>query len=297
MADAQASHSPGLNPRDPNAPVCARAGTGTVIRYVGRHSAALLGAGGTERSGCARGRSIRAVEQTLQFVRASYLHDPSGFDPAVWSQNSPFLADLVFQISVIDKDGYLVASNISGTASRVYLGDREHFRVHKERRTDELFISKPVLGRVSGKWSIQLTRPIIAADGAFDGVVVVSLDPKYLTHFYLSVDLGHEGVALLVGLDGIIRARVAAVPTPIGQSLAGGVMQNLHRQAPSGHYLTVSRVDGVKRFYAYREVRGFPLIVAVGMGESEVMASYRQNQRSFIGVASLVTVVLSAVIS
>jgi len=222
-------------------------------------------------------RSIRAVEQTLRYVRIAYLHDPAGFDPDQWALNSPFPVDLVFQISIINRDGYLVTSSIGGSANRIYLGDREHFRVHAERGTDDLFISKPVIGQVSGKWSIQLTRPIITADGSFGGVAVVSLDPEYLTRFYQSVDLGGDGVALLVGLDGIIRARASATPTPLGQSLAGGVMLQHHEAARSGRYLTKSPVDGITRHYAYREVQDFRLIFAVGMSEPEVMAAYRET--------------------
>jgi signal transduction histidine kinase len=41
-------------------------------------------------------------------------------------------------------------------------------------KDDHLFISKPLLGKVSGKWSIQFTRPILAAN-AFNGVLVVSV--------------------------------------------------------------------------------------------------------------------------
>jgi hypothetical protein len=48
--------------------------------------------------------------------------------------------------------------------------------VHVNAGANKLFISKPVMGRASGKLSIQLSRRIRKPDGHFDGVVIASLD-------------------------------------------------------------------------------------------------------------------------
>ena len=240
-------------------------------------------------------RALRAVDQTLLYVRDSYERDKRHFDPAQWSKSSTFLAGLAFQISIIGKDGYLRDSTIGGAASGTWLGDRAHFKVHAETKADTLYISVPVLGRVSNRWAVQLSRPILAADGSFDGVVVVSLDPDYLARFYHAVDLGRNGVAVLVGFDGIIRARAASVATTIGGSLVDGVMMHARAAAPAGYYITASRIDGIERIYAYREVAGFPLIVIVGMGRAGVMASYAADRRGYLAIAAVVTMLLLGV--
>jgi signal transduction histidine kinase/DNA-binding response OmpR family regulator len=242
-------------------------------------------------------RSIKTVDQTLLYVRDSYAKDPEHFDIAAWTKATQFLPDLTFQITLIDKAGMMIGSNLASSGASLDLSDREHFRVHVDNPRDELFISKPVLGRASGKWSIQLTRKIIAADGSFGGVVVVSLDPLYLSKFYESVDLGSEGVVTLVGVDGIVRARATPGDRAIGQSLVGSRLFAEYARAKSGTYETSSVVDRITRIHAYRTVRGYPLIVTVGIAEDEVMTDYDANRRTFVILASVLTLLLLVVMA
>lgn len=245
-------------------------------------------------------RAIRMADQTLLYVRDSYARDPEHFDIALWSQYSTFLSDLTFQVSIVDKQGIMVASNIAGSAHGTNLRDREHIAIHMNRKLDELFISKPVLGRISQKWSIQLTRRITMPNGEFGGVVVVSLDPYYLTKFYQSIDIGSKGVIALAGTDGIVRARGTNGPSKIGEDLSNSLLFNRLQQSPEGAFLGKSTLDGVSRMFSYRTVKGYPLVVSVGLAEDEVFNAFNQRTRAdFVGVAllSCLLLVMTAVIA
>ena len=234
-------------------------------------------------------RLIQAHDQILLFARASFAADPDRFDLMQWAHVQKFVADVSLQIVIINKEGMLAATTLGMPKAPMDLSDREHFRVHIDTDGDELFISKPVFGRVSGKWSIQLSRRIIAADGTFSGVILVAIDPYYLANFYGSIDVRKKGMVLLAGLDGIVRARVSSGDRTIGQSITSGALFRQLALASSGSFLTDGRRDGVSRISSYRRVKGYPLVVAVGFARAEVLAGAGQRRMIHYSVATFVS--------
>jgi signal transduction histidine kinase/CheY-like chemotaxis protein len=236
-------------------------------------------------------RAIRQIDDALLLARDNYLQNPSGFDPGELGRSRRFISGFTFQLSLVGPDGILKISSLGSPQTPVNLSDREHFSVHVRPQDDRLFISKPVLGRVSGKWSVQMSRRITLPDGSFGGVLVISVDPDYLADFYSTIDLGEDGSIALIGLDHIVRARTAGdTGIRLGQVLPNSDW--LQSDVVAGHVLWTGSLDGVKRLLAYRIVSDLPLAVTVAQSTTQVLARYSRSSRDY----RLAAGVLSAMI-
>lgn len=236
-------------------------------------------------------RTLKSVDQAVLFLKFQYEKYGSKINIAEFVQEGMIISQIFNQLGIIDEHGMYITSNLA-SFKPMYLGDREHFRVHQESNSNELYVSKPVLGRASGKWSLQLTRRINKPDGSFGGVVVVSLDPFYFSNFYSGVNLGKNGVVTLVGEDGIVRARRAGEDTSVGQNLKGSpLLEHLVSQA-QGNYLNTSVVDGITRLYSYQRLEGYPLAVAVGVSQDDALSEYRERRWQLLSLSIVSTILI-----
>lgn len=236
-------------------------------------------------------RTLAAVDQTVLFLKYQYERFGERVDIADYVREGMIISGLFNQLGIIDEHGTYLLSNLPDH-KRIDLSDREHFRVHREGPARGLHVSKPVLGRASGKWSLQLTRRIDRPDGGFGGVVVISVDPFYFTRLYSEVDLGQRGVVALVGDDGVIRARRSGDEVSTGQAVADSPLFNRFAGIEAGSYVSPSRVDGLNRIYAFRRLAGYPLTVLVGVDEAEAMAPVAERIRGYRAFAALASGVI-----
>ena len=233
------------------------------------------------------GRTIDGADRTLRFVRREYLAQGHLLNLQAWANADALIDQAYGQVAIIGADGYLVQSSVPVPASsaRIDLSDREHFRTHREGVEDQLFISKPVLGRVSRQRTVQITRRIDSSDGTFRGVAVLSLSTDYLAGLYNSVDLGdsNAGLISLVGTDGILRAerRKNADQADLGRDESAEAVFKAAMASAEGTVWAVGGRDGVRRLWAFRRVQPYGLIVAVGRHEQDVSANAK------VGLASV----------
>ena len=235
-------------------------------------------------------RTIRVLDQTTLIIKAEFEHERARFDLQRYARAGIFLDNFFNLIATADETGqtrqiipFLPTSNIK---------DRAHFAIHVAEDSGKLFVSKPVLGRSSGKWSLQFTRRLNKPDGSFGGIVICSLDPGYFTEFYKSVNLGAGSETALIGTDGIIRARRSDTSNEIGQNIRDSALFDLLKSSPAGTYQETSLIDDTRRTYAYRRLQHYPLIVSVGISERAALAEFEKHSTLMLSLCGVITLLI-----
>jgi PAS domain S-box-containing protein len=172
--------------------------------------------------------------------------------------------------------------------------DREFFKAHQQADTNRLLISEPVLGRVSGRWAITLTRRINQPDRSFGGIAAISIEPRYLTQLFENTQLGPSDVMSLVLTNGITLARRKGDEITFGADLSQSQLMIEQRQRPTGTYIGPGGLDGQLRVFAYRTMRDYPVIATVGTSERDAFAAVRQRRAVYYAVAVLLTLLAVA---
>jgi diguanylate cyclase (GGDEF)-like protein len=241
-------------------------------------------------------RSIGEIDKALLYLRRTIetRKDTTEFNTIV--STTDVLSEIIVQVAIIDAHGIMRASNVGPQpAPPTDLSDRDHFKVHVENSADQLFISKPVIGRVSRKWSVQFSRRFSNDDGTFAGVVVASLNPEHLTKFYDKIDFGLSASISLIGVDGVVRSSGgSANGFVLGQDLSHS---KLFAQMQAGTNATFEDGDPTKgeaRLVTVRKVRDHPLWVSVSINRDEIHRSSWATLQINVGAGTVLTLILLA---
>ncbi len=177
----------------------------------------------------------------------------------------------IVQVTVVDAKGFVIASNLSPpVGDPIDLSDREHISVHIGPNPHQgLFISKPVLGRISKRWTIQFSRAWYDHSGQFRGVLVASYNIFDFISFYSRLRVDPNSLIALIGTDGVVRARAAA-SVSFGENVASapGYKQGLeHSEHP---YNARSSIDGIDRIGYFVRSDRYPIIVLVAYDKAYI---------------------------
>ena len=240
-------------------------------------------------------RIVAEIDQTLLALQAYYLHEGDDFDLDRWAETHVRSDEMRVQLALHDKNGFVTQSTLRKVSpGSINVSDRPHFTYHLDPSHDDLYISDPVVGRTTGQQTIQFTRKLVDASGAFDGMVLLSLSCLELSHFYGVSDTGQGSVGL-INKTGVILAGGGLFGEHIGskQGLvipAGPVSIGL--ADASSHMKTWDTKEGL---VTYNPLRHLPLSVIMFKSKHDIFQGYHTTFRHVVWIGAMASIMVLVV--
>ncbi|MRS01957.1 PAS domain S-box protein [bacterium] len=203
-------------------------------------------------------------------------------------------------LRVANERGEIAYGVVSDFINHTSVADREYFNRHRTDARAGLVISRPIVSRVTGKWSLIISRRVNNPDGTFAGVVYGVISLEHFHRLFASIKIGAHGSITLRDAD---LGVVARYPIPkergsaIGQKIISGRFRDLIAAGQkSGTYNAVYPVDKIERTYTYRRIFSYPLYINVGLAPIDYLAEWREEVGRMLLIVALffVTTLISS---
>lgn len=204
------------------------------------------------------------------------------------------------QVVIVDAKGNLAWSSENQSLISMDLGDRAYFFTHAQNpEQDKLYVGKPILNRLSHRWTIPVSRPLLpeagnnSAEDNFRGVIMISLDPYHFANLLRRVDLGKTGVTSMFTEDGTFLVRSTMDDNWIGKQIPETPPFLKPGASEKGTFRIKSPYDGIDRICAYQHLPEYGITVVTGLGVQEALAPIHRKARNSYSVAFLVTLTIA----
>ena len=226
-------------------------------------------------------QSLRRVE-LLMARAAEALKDESdpARDPAGLRERLRAIlpADgLIRALSLVNRDGETILTTlVADDRSLPNVADRDYFAAQRERAGLGMVIGAALKSSLTDAWTLPMSVRRDAPGGAFQGVLVASVEPAYFQDFYNSIDTGANGFVTLFQREGWIVARSPFDARVLNRNWADSPMFRVHLPAAdAGTVRQVVVADGIERVYSYRALKDYPVIVSLGLSLTDILAPWR----------------------
>ena len=231
---------------------------------------------------------VNEVDTILHSVRSFYLRTRSLADTERFIQSIGFDRSRIDNIYLITSDGQIVIPHTPEAEGRS-VADRDYFSYHAAVGDDRIFISAVESGRVTRKSHFRITRRIDRPDGAFDGLVLATVNPDSFARYYNQLTPGTQTLASLLGTrDHRLRARV---PEPRQEQWLRPIdtpLWTFLETSATGTYEGASNIDGIRRVYIYQTVGSLPLVMVNGFNNDHLVSNVHERMRWLLLTSVLV---------
>jgi len=197
----------------------------------------------------------------------------------------------VRSLFVIESDGLLRHSSIAYPNPPFDSSQTKHFLAHSRDHV-ESFIDQPLVGRLTGRWFINVSRRISDIQGNFMGVAGAAVEPDIIARGFQDRSLRSQTQVMLALPGGIVLAAHPAldaqdrgrIGTRLDQHLAIDPAA-LARLSPGQRH--VLAIPGW--IASATQVPQFSLIVVMGRPVKAILSDWYRNVVVFLGLVSVLT--------
>ncbi len=179
---------------------------------------------------------------------------------------------------VSNRQGELTWGKGVDRSAPVSLADRPFFLLHQANPGKQLIVSEPVIGKVSKKWVLALTRSYRNPDGSFAGIVTAAVTLDYFTRQLLPLNLGQHGFAEIRHADHSLLTHFPEIPVrqPGSRDLPAELAGMLDSPASSGSFHAVGP-DAIERYHAFRRITDAPYALVVAMAPEDFLDDWYRD--------------------
>ncbi len=179
-------------------------------------------------------------------------------------------------LRMADAEGKIVYGKGVVNGNLKSIADRDYFTHMRDNPKAGLFISKPLISRIIGKWVLIIARRVNRPDGTFAGVVYGVIPLDHFLKLFTSIDVGkHGAITLRDGNSGVVTRYPHKAGNIARLAVSARLRGLINSGRNTGTYKTLAPIDKTERTYTYRRISDYPLYITVGLATKDYLAEWR----------------------
>lgn len=191
-------------------------------------------------------------------------------------------------LTILDRQGLVAFTTEPGLATGSDVSDQTAFRHFQQNPRDEPLVESHNDSTVPDQQFVQLARPILDK-GKLAGLAILSIHSSQLAGFYRDMTLGPNSSAAIFGLDHTLIARQPAPVADAAPLSALRIWSEVDAR-PEGKFKKRSALDGIERTFLYKRLSTYPVVVVVGLAETDFAKGLEDARHSEYMETTLFTV-------
>jgi signal transduction histidine kinase/PAS domain-containing protein len=180
----------------------------------------------------------------------------------------------------------------------VKLSDRSFFIKLRDDPNTDLYIAKPTVSKITGKFVVTFARRYNRPNGTFAGTVYASIGVDELNSLLAQIKMPKGGTIALRGGDMSLIARhvfEGENRIPVGSTqLIEAFARAIQHDPISGTFFSDnSSLDPVARTYSYQRSEKYKFVAVVGLPMDQYFAEWRHQTMALLTLASLLSLAVA----